>query len=782
MLYGFFSQKKKKHGQPYRTEHNSRTVVGELLPDRDPYGRRQTSNPRSPSVLIVEDESIFACDIQQMLIAFGYRPFDIAISAEEAIARTEELRPDVVLMDTQIEGSLDGFATADLLRQRFDVPIIYITSDADPETIKRALETHPQAYLLKPVKAAELRAAIEIALYNHEMAARLRERGHEVEDELAVTYDRLRLAFEAGRSVGWDWDLKSGRDQWFGDLQTVFGIGSESYSGHVEDFRRRVHPEDRELVWRAVADAKQSRKPYVAEFRVVHADGTVRWIAAKGKFYYASNGDPERMLGMAVDITERRLAEEAGFRHTAIVESSDDAIISKNLDGVILTWNTGAQRMFGYAEEEVIGQPITIIIPPERLREENEILGRLRFGERIKHFETVRVSKDGRKFDVSVTMSPVRDEQGRIIGASKIVRDITESRRAEAALRESEERFRLVANTAPVMIWMSDVNKLCTYFNQPWLEFTGRSLDAEMGNGWTQGVHAEDLARCFDSYTKAFDGRETFQMEYRLRRHDGEYRWVLDSGTPRFNADGSFAGYIGSAIDVTERKRAEEALSTVSQRLIEAQEEERTWIARELHDDINQRVALLAVNLDRLKQNLPSSAAGLRREIVEASKQLGDLGSDIQALSHRLHSPKLEHLGLVKAAASLCKEMSDQQKVSVDFHSENIPKELSWEVSLCLFRVLQEALQNATKHSGSRHFQVSLSGGSNQIELTVQDSGVGFDPEEVMKGRGRGLASMKERLKLVSGYLSIDSQPQRGTVIQARVPLSSKTKSAGSAG
>jgi PAS domain S-box-containing protein len=166
-------------------------------------------------------------------------------------------------------------------------------------------------------------------------------------------------------------------------------------------------------------------------------------------------------------------------------------------------------------------------------------------------------------------------------------RDDTQRREAERVVRESEARFRLVANAAPVMIWMSGVDKLCTYFNQPWLKFTGRSLEAELGNGWSEGVHPEDLTRCSETYIHAFDRREPFAMEYRLRRHDGEYRWILDQGVPRFNEGGSFAGYIGSCSDITERKLAEEALAGLSRKLLEAQEQERTRIARELHDDIS---------------------------------------------------------------------------------------------------------------------------------------------------------------------------------------------------
>src|SRR5262249_32188083 len=164
--------------------------------------------------------------------------------------------------------------------------------------------------------------------------------------------------------------------------------------------------------------------------------------------------------------------------------------------------------------------------------------------------------------------------------ALSLIADITEAKRAEEARRESEERFRLVANTAPVMIWMSGPDKLSTYFNQQWLEFTGRPLEAELGNGWTEGVHPEDLMSCMNKYIEAFDRRQSFRMEYRLRRHDGQYRWLSNIGVPRFERDGRLAGYIGSSIDITDRKLAEAALSNVGRRLIEDHEEERNQSGR----------------------------------------------------------------------------------------------------------------------------------------------------------------------------------------------------------
>jgi PAS domain S-box-containing protein len=344
-------------------------------------------------------------------------------------------------------------------------------------------------------------------------------------------------------------------------------------------------------------------------------------------------------------------------------------------------------------------------------------------------------------------------------------------RAAEAVLLESEERFRLVANSAPVLIWMSGPDKLCTYFNQPWLEFTGRPLEAELGNGWSQGVHPDDLKACLDTYTEAFDRAESFRVQYRLRRQDGEYRWLLDIGVPRFNPDGTFSGYIGSCMDITDRKAAEEAMASIGRRLIEAHEQERTWIARELHDDINQKIALLAVELDQWHLQLPESAIDQHGHIRHANERLAEIGKEIQALSHRLHSSKLEYLGLVAAVSSFCKEFSGQHNVQVVFNHLDIPRIVPNEIALCFFRVVQEALQNAVKHSGAQYFRVELHATSEEICMNVTDQGVGFDRHDAMASQGLGLISMKERLQLVHGEFSIESEPGRGTTIRARVPL-----------
>lgn len=476
-----------------------------------------------------------------------------------------------------------------------------------------------------------------------------RARRRKAETELGVTYDRLRLAVEAGKSVGWDWDVKSGQDRRFGDLETIFGIPAHTYSGLIEDFRRCVYPDDQEKVWKAVEDARQNRKPYVAEFRVVRPDGAVRWINAKGQFYFAHNGDAKRMLGIAVDITERKQAEEA--------------------------------------------------------------------------------------------------------------------------VRESEERFRLVANTAPVLIWMSGPNGLRSYFNQPWLEFTGRSLEAELRNGWEESVHPEDLGAFIDTYTRAFDRRESYKTEFRLRRSDGEYRWIFDIGVPRLNADGSFAGYIGSCLDVTERKLAEEALDDLSGRLIVTQEEERKRIAREIHDDYNQRLAVVANELEGLAEVVADSPLEAARQLHTLWDNVSELGADLHSLSHRLHSSTLENLGLVAGTKAFCEEFADQQGIKVEFLHENVPRCIPSDLSLCLFRIVQEGLRNVKRHSGADRAEVRLEGFGETLHLWVADRGRGFDVSRRSATDGIGIRSMEERLRSLGGQLEIHSRPTKGTTIEASLPL-----------
>ncbi len=467
----------------------------------------------------------------------------------------------------------------------------------------------------------------------------------------------------------------------------------------------------------------------------------------------------------------RKRAQEARLRHAAIVESSDDAIISVNLDGIILSWNVGAERLFAFSETEAVGQPIAILIPEELRDEETKILQHLRAGGTFKHYETVRLTKDGQKLDVSLTLSPVRDSAGMVVGVSKIARDITARKRADRVLRESEERFRLVANTAPVLIWMAATDKLCTFFNQGWLSFTGRSMEQELGEGWLSSVHPEDVQRCLGIYSASFDARAEFEMEYRLRRFDGEYRWVVDYGAPRFESDGTFCGYIGSCVDISERKSSEESLHALGGRLIRAQEEERARIARELHDDFSQRLALVGIALGQLWKKLPESEMEERASVLEILRQTKEMSSDMHSLSHRLHSSKLELVGLVPALIGLCREIGEKYKIGVHFTELGSLPNITKDVALCLFRVTQEALTNIVKHSQAKSADVKLGANAKGVSLRITDTGRGFDPDLKNPAAGIGLVGMRERLRLVGGSLSLKSELMQGTEIFAEVPL-----------
>jgi PAS domain S-box-containing protein len=330
------------------------------------------------------------------------------------------------------------------------------------------------------------------------------------------------------------------------------------------------------------------------------------------------------------------------------------------------------------------------------------------------------------------------------------------------------------------MVWMSGPDKLCTYFNKHWLDFTGRALHLEIGYGWSEGVHADDLQRCLDTYDRAFDARHRFRMEYRLRRFDGEYRWVLDTGVPRFKSDGTFEGYIGSCIDITEEKRGEEALRNsqrelrvLTGRLLQAQETERSRIARELHDDLGQSLALLSVEMDLLRQKPSESAAQFGGRMQELSARVKQLSSSVHDLSHELHPSKLEQLGLVAAVRALCKELTQAHGVPIDFTARPVPNKIPEETALCLYRIVQEALRNVIKHSGAHQASVQLQQSADTLCLQIADDGTGFDLQRVPCRGGLGLVSMRERLYLVGGQIAIHSQPSGGTRIDVRVPLGS---------
>ena len=359
--------------------------------------------------------------------------------------------------------------------------------------------------------------------------------------------------------------------------------------------------------------------------------------------------------------------------------------------------------------------------------------------------------------------------QAVLIGALLVSR--VKRRRAEQALRESEARFRVLANSAPVMIRMSGTDLRGTDFNLQWLAFTGRALPDELENGWLDGIHPEDVVRYREHARRTVEQPAAFRIEYRLRRFDGEYRWLLENSEPRYTPDGSLLGYIASAVDVTELKAARAALSSLSGRLMEAQDQERSRLASELHDDVSQRMSFLTMDLARVRAGLPDGAAEARADMEGLYDALLGLGRDIQGISRRLHTSRIHYLGLAAAARSFCEEVSGHGSLKVEYVEDAVPSTLAERVAINLFRVLQEALANVVKHSGARHCRVALRGARAELMLEVVDDGRGFDDRAPSQRPGLGLISMQERLKLVGGEVVIESRVGRGTTVRARVPL-----------
>ena len=290
----------------------------------------------------------------------------------------------------------------------------------------------------------------------------------------------------------------------------------------------------------------------------------------------------------------------ARSRLAAIVESSADAIISKNLDGVITSWNRGAERLFGYTADEAVGQHITLLIPPDHRQEEAMNLERLRRGEQVEHFETVRIRKDGTKLDVSLTISPVRNREGRVVGVSRVARDITQQKQAERALRASEERFREIVETTPECVKLVAPDGTLLHMNSSGLTLVGADCaDAVVGKSVYDLIEPKDRDR-FRAFNERICRGEKGSLEFDIVGLSGERRHMETHAAPLRNPDGTTA-QLAVSRDITMRKQAEETVKEkeLSARLLKLQDEERRRIARELHDGVGQLLAAMSMNASR---------------------------------------------------------------------------------------------------------------------------------------------------------------------------------------
>jgi PAS domain S-box-containing protein len=327
-----------------------------------------------------------------------------------------------------------------------------------------------------------------------------------------------------------------------------------------------LDPASAERIRKHDLEVMKSRRSVEYQERVQRGEFAQDYLAVKFPLF-GEQGDVQGVCGVAVDITSQHRVEEERALLAAIVSSSDDAIISMTLDGIVTSWNQGGEKVFGYTAAEAVGKSITMIVPPERSDEESRILFRIRNGERLEHFETVRIGKHGRRIDVSLTVSPILNSTGQIIGASKVARDISDRIQAAQALRESEQRFRILANHAPVGIFQTNLAGETTFVNEAWCLLAGLDLAHATGNGWINAVHPDDRERVIRDWQVACSAGLPSNTEFRFRRPDGGVVWLQGNAEPLRDTQGRMTGYIGTVADITARKIAEQALNDNEQRL-----------------------------------------------------------------------------------------------------------------------------------------------------------------------------------------------------------------------
>jgi PAS domain S-box-containing protein len=434
------------------------------------------------------------------------------------------------------------------------------------------------------------------------------------------------------------------------------------------------------------------------------------------------------------------------------------------------------EQWIGWRREEVIGRtPFDIRIwvdPAER----SEFVKRLRAEGVVRNLEFRYRRKDGVEMVGlgSGELIEIGNEQCVI----SVIADITERKLAEERVRTSEERLRLAQWAAHIGtfdlnlrtgadLWTPETEAL---YGLPPGGFAGTLTAFE------NLIHPDDRKRITELTREMIRTGQPIEAEWRVVWPDGSVHWIAGRGQVLMDESGEPSRILGVNIDITERKQAEEALSGMTRKLVEAQEQERVRIARELHDDINQRLALVAIGLDQLREKHKDLPPEVRGHVQELQQMTSDTSTSVYALSHELYSSIPDSLGLAKGMRSWCKTFGNRQELEIDFKSHGVPK-ASQEISLCLFRVLQEAVHNAAKHSGTERIDVQLAENAGEIHLTVSDSGKGFDIEAASQSRGLGLTSMQERVRLVGGAFAIESKPTCGTTIHVRVPLESEHRS-----
>lgn len=531
---------------------------------------------------------------------------------------------------------------------------------------------------------------------------------------------------------------------------------------------------DRDIVRKIRRAAEEGRE---ALFRV-RSPALQRWIEAS-----VCPG-----LGGATvyfrDASGLEAADEELARLAAIVESSHDAIIGKTLDGVILSWNAAAERLYGYAAESAIGRPISIIVPPEELETVQRCAARVRSGEGIVALETARLRKDGTRIPVSLTVSPVKDRSGVVVAASMIERDITERRLAERALAESERRFRSLLDTLPQLVWTCRPDGGCDYLSRQWREHTGASERQPPERDWLDALHPEDRPQLQARWSAAVAGQDDLHADIRLRGRDGAYRWFKTRAVPMRGEDGAIVRWFGSSTDISEiveaRAEAERANAAKSR-----------FIAAASHD-LRQPVQAARIYLDLLARQLrdpeQTRLADDTRQALQASENLLNALLDVSTLESGGIEPEIQDLPVQEILDALVHESRPQaESKGLDLRVVRSAAIVRSDPAL-LRRMLRNLLQNAIRYTRQGRVLVGCRRFRGTLRIEVWDTGTGIPREQLgtifedlrqlgnpernrAQGIGLGLSVVQRMARLLGHEVSVRSWPNRGSGFAIAVPM-----------
>ncbi len=555
-------------------------------------------------------------------------------------------------------------------------------------------------------------------------------------------------------------------------MASVFGYSVAEMTGMTP--REIVQPCDHALV------AENIRRRITGEVRAMqyevqgrHKDGSTRDVEVYGTTVVTKRGPA--LVGTLIDVTERKRALEAlhesEIRFRQVAETVADFLWEIDANGLYTYASPSVEKILGYTSDDLVGKIYFYDLFVPEVREELRAAALRMFDTKqcFSSFPNPNLTKDGRIVILETNGSPILNDAGKLMGYRGADKDITVRSRAEIALRESEELNRSffeqaavgIAQVGPKGRWLRVNDKLC--------EILGYSREELMQLTFQDITFGEDLDTQLNFVRRALSGEiKTFSMEKRYIRPDRSLVWAhvtvsyVSTEEPKY--------FITVVEDITKRKQAELELHELSERLITAQEKERAWLAKELHDGLSQSLALLAIELDQLGMYPPKKPTQVNVAMKELSTRVKELAEDVHHLSHGLHPSVLETVGLVAALQSFCRELEQKRKLAIHLTARDVPT-LPNKVALCLYRVAQEALQNVVKHSGAKQATVELIVASNKIHMRIADDGKGFDLSYKATSDSIGLVGIRERIGLLHGEVRWETKPGHGTTVQVSVPI-----------